>query len=225
MTDRDDKGNVTDLQVIGTLLRTARIQPEPQRIKTMDAVIEVIDALCAADPPEATRQHLRLIQGQLGALGVAAAALGHRALGQPAAAVVAAGTVAVAGTAGAVIYISGEPHDQQPAASTQTSRPVQPTIPRHPRSPMRSVPSQRSHQPGPVPSAALAMSSSPNSPGAAQVSSSAAPDRLSASRPRPVISTVPVELPPMSPSPSDQHMTCLRLRLRPVGTDLGLCVA
>lgn len=208
MTERYEEQERTDLATVFMILTDALSQPEPQReqlLKGLQAVIAAMldDDRIPLDSPG--RANLRLIQGGLagGAAGVAAviAALARR----PAAAAATAGAVAVASTAAAALYLGGDntPSTAAPKAPAATT-PVVPG-PRHQNVQPSATPQR------PKPSASPKVSPRPQRALGRRVSAAGLPSVAATVSAPPVAS-----LPPISPSPLDQHPTAVRMLVRSI---------
>lgn len=169
---------------------------------------------------KAQRPRLVLIKGGLASvtavIGAGTAAASHRIRSHPVAAATTVGAVAVAATAGVVLYLGSGSGPAPTAAPPVASAPGGPG-----RRSSATPPAQWSPwSPKPIPSAAVpGQPPIPGEtfrrwPGTWGSSPASAPTPGAGASPSPTYSGPPV-VPPVSPSPRGQHPTCLRLRLMP----------
>ena len=177
----------------------------------------------AAHLSDEDRPRFRVITGGLagiaGVLGSGAAVAARRtAAHHPVAAATAAGTVAVVATAGAILYYGGSGGDDPTAA------PPPPTPTAGHRRPQRAPTMTAPQVPGRTrPSATTSPKAGVTQPPAPRPDGNRWPTAGPSPTPgRPIVSTSPT--PPVSPSPPDQHPTCVRLTVTDLAS-LRLCIA
>lgn len=213
MTERNGS---PELEAVRLILRGAQTQPPEQMRQTIVCLIDAIDLMIDGGAPPATRRRLRLIQGGLtSAAAVSTSALGHagRLAGQhPAAAVAAASAVAIAGTVAGALYLSGNSEPSQSALQSPTPATVAPTT------------GQPETAPQPHADPSRAPFSAPPSP---KTGHTAPPQtRTMGTGRRTLVPTVSptLGLPLISPSPSDQHPTCVRMHVLHLGGRIAVCI-
>lgn len=227
MTDREIRVGQQVLRTLAAVLSEAKF--EPDRVERVAQVLTVI-AAAEDEPqeppkPQVPHRRLRLIHGSLisglGGMGAAALSVGQRLGGQPVVAVIAAGAVAVAGTATGALYLAGGP-DRAPlhaegrvAARTASVQPAQgrariatPERPREGVAARVRVSAPRagaSHHPVPA-------QHTPAVAGLSAAETLLRPVQATVESPAPVAATVsPSQLPP-------GHLPCLPVPIRLIAT-------